>query len=780
MVISTPTRTPPRTGGLRIAVYGLVQGVGFRPFVYRTAVACGLRGDVRNVGGRVEVRVFGPDEALYRFLDLLVHDAPPHARVDRVETAPIAPGPGATAFQVLASTDTDGAGRDVPPDLATCPACLAELFDRADRRYRYPFVNCTDCGPRATIVADLPYDRARTTMSRFAMCPDCAAEYHDPADRRFHAEPIACPACGPRLCWRSGAGPPAYGEAALAAAVAAIRRGGLVAVKGIGGYQLVCDAANDVAVARLRAAKGRPRKPLAVMVPDVAAAGRLARLDETERALLASPARPIVLLRGRRERVLAEGVAPDLPDVGLFLPYSPLHHLLLAGAARPLVVTSGNRGDEPILIESGAALRVLGPLTDGVLDHDRPILSRYDDSVARVVAGVAVLVRRARGYAPGALSLPVPAPEPLLAVGAHLKQTSCVAVDDRAMLGPHTGDLADAETFAAFEDGVGRLSRLGGVAPRVVCHDPHPGYLSTRYAIERFPPHRRLAVQHHHAHVVATAAEHGVPEPFIGIAYDGLGFGDDGTLWGGEVLLATYSGYRRLGRFGRAPLPGGTGAVRRPARMALGYLFGAEDLGAARLGTGLALELGADLLGRLDPREVAVVRRMIQRGVNTPLASSAGRLFDALASLLGVADDSGYEGEAAIRLEAAAEGHHPAGALRWRLARRGGLCVYDPSVTLADALTRAATEPVGVVAARFHATLAEVTVAFAEMVRARAGTRRVCLGGGVFQNRRLAGAVLADLTTAGFEPYLGQRVPVNDGGISYGQAVVGAARLAGR
>jgi hydrogenase maturation protein HypF len=768
-------RTPAAVrGGLRIAVHGVVQGVGFRPHVYRTAVSCGLTGDVRNAGGHVEIRAFGPDGAVASFLDRLARDAPPEARIDRVETAPL-DGDSPGGFGVRISSDVDGGGRELPPDLATCDACLRELFDPLDRRYRYPFINCTDCGPRATIVADLPYDRARTTMAGFPMCAACAAEYRDPADRRFHAEPIACPACGPRLCWRTAAGGPlAYGEDALAEAVAAIAGGGVVAVKGIGGYQIFCDARDEAAVARVRDAKGRRSKPLAVMVPDVDGAVRLGFLGTTEVALLTGAARPIVLVRRCANAPLAGGVAPGLPEVGVFLPYSPLHHLLLRELGRPLVVTSGNRGDEPIAIDPAAARELLGPLTDGILDHDRPILSRYDDSVTRVVAGTPRLLRRARGYAPASLPLPEPAPEPVLAVGAHLKHTAALAIGDRAVLGPHTGDLESAETFTAFEQTVDRLGRLWAVCPRIVAHDPHPGYLSTQYAMARCPAGRRVPVQHHHAHVVATAAEHGLAEPFLGIAYDGLGFGDDGTLWGGEILLASYRGYQRVGRFGRAPLPGGAAAVRRPARMALGYLFGAEGLG----GPPLTAELAAGLLGRLDAREVDVVRRMVRRRVNAPLASSAGRLFDAVASLLGVADDAGYEGEAAILLEAAAAEFKAPEALRWRLVYRDGLWVYDPAPTIVDALERASGEPAGLVAARFHATLAEVTVALAEA--ARCPTRTVCLGGGVFQNRRLATAVMAGLRTAGFDAYLGERIPVNDGGISYGQAAVAAARLAAR
>ncbi|BCB89566.1 hypothetical protein Psuf_068790 [Phytohabitans suffuscus] len=561
-------------------------------------------------------------------------------------------------------------------------------------------------------------------------------------------------------------------DAALSAAVDAVDAGGLVAVKGIGGYQLVCDATDAAAVARTRAAKHRPAKPLAVMVPDPDTAGRLAHLDAAEHALLTGAARPIVLARRQGADALAAGVTGGLPEIGIFLPYSPLHHLLLHALARPLVVTSGNRAGEPIATDPATARQVLAPLVDGVLDHDRPIHSRYDDSVARVVAAVPRVVRRARGYAPRALPLPVPTPEPLLAVGAQLKHTTALASADRAVLGPHTGDLENAETLAAFEQSVARLARLRGAQPTVVAHDLHPGYLSTQYAAAHFPAGRRLAVQHHHAHVAAVAAEHGLPEPFIGIAYDGLGLGDDGTFWGGEVLLAGYTGYRRIGRFGYAPMPGGAAAVRRPARMALGYLFGAEDLGAR------PPRLPAGLSARLDSREVEVVRRMVERHLNSPLASSAGRLFDAVASLLGVADDATYEGEAAIRLEAAASGHPSGGGLRWRLVRRDELWVYDPVPTLTDALERAASEPAGLVAARFHTTLVEVTVALASQVESP--NRSVCLAGGVWQNRRLAAETVAALAAAGFRAYLGEEVPVNDGGISYGQAAVAAARLARR
>jgi hydrogenase maturation protein HypF len=749
---------------VEVEVRGTVQGVGFRPYVYRLAIAHGLHGSVCNAGGSVLIRVGGPPPAVSAFLDRLPADAPSAARIAAVASRELPPNSVAGAgFRVGGSAAAGPAAeRAVSPDLATCAACLAELWNPADRRYRYPFLNCTDCGPRASIIDDLPYDRERTAMTAFTLCPACTAEYRDPTDRRFHAEPVACPRCGPQLRWLpGGAADP------LAAAADTLRSGGLVAVKGIGGYQLSCDATDDAAVARLRTAKDRLRKPLAVMVPDLAAARRLVRLSAAETDLLTSPAAPIVLAARNPDAVLAAGVCPGLPEIGVVLPYSPLHHLLLAAVARPLVLTSGNRSGEPIVIDDAAAARQLGPLVDGLLSHDRPIRARYDDSVCRVVAGRPRTVRRARGLAPAPLPLPVAAPQPVLAVGAHLKNTVAVAVGGTATIGPHIGDLSDATASDAFAATVERLCRWQGVDPAVVAHDLHPGYRSTRFAVARGG--RRIAVQHHHAHIAAVAAEHGLTPPFLGVAYDGLGLGDDGTLWGGEILLATYTGYRRLGRFGRAPLPGGEAAVRRPARMALGYLFGGEDLGVLR-------PPADSFTARLDPRVVATVRLMVDRGINVPPASSAGRLFDAVASLLGLCDDATYEAEAAVLLEAAAT-PDPRPGLPWRLVHRDGLDVYDPTPTLAAVLAAAGTAP-GDTAAAFHTTIAEVTEALVANAARRTGVRTVCLGGGVFTNRRLTTDLLDRLAGAGFTVHTGVAVPVGDGGISYGQAAVAAARLA--
>ncbi|MBB1152275.1 carbamoyltransferase HypF [Amycolatopsis sp. DR6-1] len=751
---------------VRIDVRGTVQGVGFRPFVHRLATELGLDGDVRNAGGCVVIRLAG--NRIGDFLPRLTSSAPPNASVTGVDVTGL-PSRDRLARGFRIAPSTAGQGGEVPPDLATCPDCVRELFDPADRRHRYPFLSCTACGPRATILRRLPYDRASTSMRSFPLCAACAAEYQDPADRRFHAEPIACPDCGPRLSWSA-----TRGENALAAACAVLADGGIVAVKGLGGYQLVCDAADESAIQRLRQGKARPAKPLAVLADGVAGARRLSAVDKKAAELLTSAEAPIVLLPRRPGAPLAEGIAPGLAEVGVFLATTPLHHLLLAELSRPLVVTSGNRSGGPIVADDADAFTTLGPICDGILGHDRPIWSRYDDSVARAKHGRTSLVRRARGYAPTALPLPFATPEPVLALGAQLKHTCTLARDGLAHLGPHTGDLENAETFTAFKRTAGDLLRWHRTAPEWCAHDLHPGYLSTQYA-RRWPESRRIAVQHHHAHVAATAAEHGVTEPFVGIALDGLGLGTDGTFWGGEVLLARHQDFQRFGRFATAPMPGGTAAVRRPARMALGYLYGAESFGSP-----IPERLAAALLSRVDDQERSVVRATVARNFNCPRASSAGRLFDAMSAFLGLCDDNSYEGEAAVRLEAAATGHDASAPLDWALHEQDGLWVYDPVPTLCDALRSASDSPVGEVAARFHRTVAEVVVAIAAKAAAAWGAEVVCLGGGVFQNSLLTARVLAGLARAGLRALAGERVPMNDGGISYGQAAVACARMNGR
>ena len=794
----------------RWEVRGTVQGVGFRPFVHRLATELALSGHVRNTGGTVLIDAEGRPATLDAFEARLRAEAPPLAVITTLVQLPARPGGMPSGFVIeesLAVGTGQGSGgssgtdsgpssgepipmhRDVPPDAAVCDACLAELFDPDDRRYRYPFINCVDCGPRATIIDGLPYDRHRTAMAGFELCDACATEYRDPANRRFHAEPVACPDCGPQLIWRDGEITTRRDEA-LNAAIACVAAGGIIALKGLGGYQFVCDATNESAVALLRKRKQRPSKPLAVMVADIRAAVRYAHLSTAEQILMAGPARPIVLTEPRsprRRAPIAATVRCDSPTLGLFLPTTPLHHLLLRTLDRPLVATRGNLGGEPIIIDDETAWARLRAVADGVCAHDRPILARYDDSVTAIIGDRPTVVRRARGYAPAPLPLPIPARAPLLAVGAQLKHTFALAHRATAIVSAHIGDLEDAATHDAFTRSLERLSRLHGIAPEYVACDLHPGYLSTQYAV-RFPEKRRIAVQHHHAHIASCAAEHGLTEDVIGVAYDGLGLGDDGTLWGGEVMVANLAGYTRLGRFARAPMPGGAAAVLHPTRMALGYLAGLEPLGGPDLdhshhGAEFDQDRVRCFTDRLDPREVSTVLSMVSRRINSPVASSAGRLFDAAAAILGLpaALPAGgaisFEGEAAIALESAAA-DVSAPALPWRLTQVDSVWVYDPHPTLAALLDGVvAHAPVPRLAAAFHETIADVTVALVERATRVVGARPVCLSGGVWQNRRLVATVISGLEASGFDVFINQRVPCNDGGISYGQSAVAAARL---
>ncbi len=772
----------------RVAVEGVVQGVGFRPFVWRLASELGLDGSVRNLAGRVEADVAGDPAALDAFAARIASDAPPRARVERVTVQPLdagrageaalAPGSGFVIDESVAAASSE---RLFPPDIATCDDCVRELWDPADRRHRYPFINCTNCGPRATIIEDLPYDRARTSMREFPLCTDCAREYRDPADRRFHAEPVACPACGPRLAYRATGAPAAaaLAEDALAATVADLLAGRIVAIKGLGGYHLACDATDAGAVGRLRDRKRRWAKPLAVMVGDLDAVRALATVTEAEADLLLSPARPIVLVPLRPGAAIDPGVTNGSRHVGLFLPYTPLHHLLMPAVGRPIVLTSGNLSDEPIVLDDADALDRLAPIADSFLQHDREIRARYDDSVTRAVGegGGArpSIIRRGRGYAPDPVDLPVATPVPLLAVGAELKHTFTLARGVRAHVAPHTGDLEDLLVHRAFEENLAHLSHLLDLAPEWAVHDLHPAYLSTQYAVDRFAAGRRIAVQHHHAHVASAAAEHGHTGPFIGVAYDGLGMGDDGTFWGGEILVADLAGYRRVARFGLAPMPGGALAVKRPYRMALGYLLGAEGVEG---GPVIDPDLAAAFVFRLDPREVEVVRVQVARGLNAPVASSAGRLFDAASSILGIRDVAEYEAQAAVDLETAA-GDLEAAPLPYRIAPSGGLLVYDPRPTLIALLERhAAGEDVATLAAAFHQTVVAVTEELVDAAVRETGIDVVALSGGVMQNQRIAGALAERLGRAGLRVLLNERVPANDGGISYGQSAVAAARLA--
>ena len=740
---------------MRVRVRGTVQGVGYRPFAYALAAELGVAGFVGNDPAGVFAEAEGPVAAVAAFVAGLRDRAPVLAVVEDVTSVPLPPV-GRSGFVIVPSAPDGPRLSPVSADAATCADCLVELWDPADRRYRYPFVNCTNCGPRFTVVTGVPYDRPLTTMAGFRMCADCAREYADPADRRFHAQPVCCPACGPALSLVDGAGRPLPGDP-VAAAADVLAGGGILAVKGLGGYHLAVDAAAEPAVALLRERKHREERPLAVMAADLATAGRLVELDPTAVDLLTGRRRPIVLLQRRPEAPLAPSVAPGNRDVGLMLPYTPLHHLLAAALGRPFVLTSGNVSDEPIAYADDDAATRLAGIADAVLRHDRTIHTRVDDSVVRVTRGRATPIRRSRGYAPEPLSVPWPARRPVLGCGAELKSTFCLLRDRHAVLSQHIGDLENWETYRSYVEGIEHYRRLFDVEPALVAHDLHPDYLSTTYALEQLEQNgvEAVGVQHHHAHIASCLADNGATGPVIGLALDGTGFGPDGTLWGGEVLIADLTGFRRAGHLAAVPLPGGTAAIREPWRMAAAYL-------------------GSDVDGALPVRQRHAEHwpAVVSLGARAVLTSSAGRLFDAVAAVAGVRDRISYEGQAAIELEQ-----------RVDPAETGGYeaSVVEGVLSGADLVRAAAADvlrgvPAGVVAARFHRGLADGLVALVEQARDGSGLSTVALSGGVVQNVVLPTLLTDRLAARGCTVLTHSRVPPNDAGISFGQAVVAAAR----
>jgi hydrogenase maturation protein HypF len=751
-------------GGVRIELGGRVQGVGFRPWVHSLASAAGIRGRVFNAGPSVVVEAFGSAETLDGFVRRLAAPPMPAAAVVDLRVTPIVDEPVAS-FEIAESAAGAGARTpSIPPDLALCAACRRELLDPGNRRYRYAFVNCTRCGPRYTISRDVPYDRARTTMAGFEMCPVCRTEYLDPRDRRFHAEPIACPACGPRLRLTAASGDLVPGDP-IATAASLLRAGAIVAVKGLGGFHLTCDATSPAAVEVLRARKRRDAKPLAVMVEDLRAAERLAVVSPAEARLLESIERPIVLLTRREDSGLADAVAPGLPTVGLMLGYTPLHLLLLREVSRPLVMTSGNVSDEPMAHRDDDAHARLAGIAGFFLAHDRAIENRCDDSVGAVIAGRPTVFRRARGYVPRPVRLRRALARPILACGAHLKNAVCLADGREAWLGPHVGDLETLEACQDFERGVRQLERFVGITPEVVAHDLHPDYHSTRYALAR-PEPVKVGVQHHHAHVAAAMAEHGLDDAVIGLAWDGTGHGADGTAWGGELLVAGFDGFERLATFRPLRLAGGDTAVREVWRLALAALDDAFD-GDAPLDA-------FPLFAGLPVLRVAAVRRIIASGRHAPLAHGAGRWFDALgAAFLGRAR-ARYEGEVAIRWNHAAD---PAERGRYPFTLEDG----DVSQLDLRPLVRAAVgdflagTSAATISARFHNTLGAAAAEMVARATDRAGQLPVVLTGGCFQNARLVREVLRAL---GRRRVLRHgEIPPGDGGIALGQALVADARV---
>ena len=758
----------------RVRVEGTVQGVGFRPYVYRLAQSLALDGFVLNDSRGVLVEVEGDSVGVAAFVERLGGEAPPLAVIERVRCEDVSPT-GASGFEIRESPRGGLPDAPVTPDSATCADCLAELFDPADRRFRYPFTNCTNCGPRFTIVRGIPYDRPYTTMSGFRMCASCQAEYDDPGDRRFHAQPNACPQCGPSVALLDAAGS-AVDLGGARDAIAALARelldGRIAALKGIGGFHLACRADDEDAVARLRARKHREDKPFALMPADLEMARGLVLLDSDAERLLLGPERPIVLAPRRDGARVAAAVAPGALELGVMLPYAPLHHLLLADAGTTLVMTSGNVSDEPIAYGDEDARERLRGIADLFLFHDRPIQTRTDDSVVRVVRGRPTVLRRSRGYVPASLALPGGTPRAVLGCGAELKSTFCVARGERAWVSHHIGDLHNYETLSSFREGVAHFERLFAVQPEVVAHDLHPEYLSTKYAMERSDVDF-VGVQHHHAHLAACLAEHGASDPALGAIYDGTGYGLDGTVWGGELLLGDAAGFRRVGTLVTARLPGGERAIKQPWRMACAWLGVACG--------GAAVSLPSVLRGRVEDRAWAQVSELARAGVASPETTSMGRLFDAVAALCGVRVEVSYEGQAAIELEAACAATGSGAPYPVAVDRGGELLVLDPrEAILAVAADIAAGTPVGVVAARFHAGVAAATVAACAQLAGEHGVGDVVLSGGVFQNRRLLSETAAGLQEAGLRVLVPERLPCNDGGIAYGQVAVAAARLAGR
>ncbi len=781
----------PELSGASIAITGIVQGVGFRPFVYGLAVRFGLIGWVRNTSAGVDIEVDGTPETLESFIHSLKSELPPLARMDTFNVSFGNPR-GFVGFEIVHSESVAGAFQPISPDVSICPECLGELLDPSNRRYRYPFINCTNCGPRFTIIKDIPYDRPNTTMSPFRMCPECAAEYANPLDRRFHAQPVACPVCGPQVWIEQPDGQRmAEREAAIHVVQKLLLQGKIVAIKGLGGFHLACDATNAESVAELRRRKLRVDKPFALTMPDLATVEKHCFLNSAERAMLESRQRPIVVLRRRPDSPIVEEAAPKQVTLAIMLPYTPLHYLLFMPETNfqdpvinipPLVMTSGNLSEEPIATDNDEARQRLASLVDAFLMHNRDIRTRCDDSLIRVTSNdlaghelestpdplpvSGYFLRRSRGYAPDPIQIPYQVPS-ILATGPELKNTFCLTRQRYAFVSHHIGDMENYETLRSFEDGIQHFERLFRIQPEAVACDLHPDYLSSRYALQRsqqndLPLYR---VQHHHAHIAACMADNGLDgsHPVIGLAFDGTGYGDDGAIWGGEFLVADYAAYQRPYHLAYFPLPGGDTAIKRPARTALALLW----------------SLGMQWDNRLAPaqdlcfEERQALRIQLERGINTPRTSSLGRLFDAAAALAGVRQRVNYEAQAAIEFEAALDPSE-SGAYQFEI-REGSLEVGEVMRRLsADALSGV---PIPVISARFHNGLAEMSHQVCVEIRRRTGISEVALSGGVWQNMALLERTTRSLRKNGFIVYLHHQVPANDGGLSLGQVLVGAAKF---
>ncbi len=747
-----------------INVRGVVQGVGFRPFIYQLAASHNLRGWVCNTSEDVRIEVEGEAKDIERFLQGLREQAPPLAHIQDITVTPGQPA-GYKKFEIRPSIAEEGKYQLISPDIATCPDCLREIFDPADRRYRYPFTNCTSCGPRFTIIADVPYDRPNTTMRIFRMCPQCQKEYDNPLDRRFHAQPNACPVCGPQLELLDAKGHPVPCTDKIIETASLLKRGKIVAIKGLGGFLLACDATSETAVNRLRRRKNRPAKPLAVMVASLDEVKAHCYVNSTEAKLLTSPGSPIVLMKWKNNSMIGKSVAPGLNHLGVMLPYTPLHHLLMRETGRPLVMTSGNLSEEPIARDNDEALRRLAGIADYFLVHNRDIYARYDDSVMIVARGAPQFVRRARGFAPHPIQL-IYKSKQILGCGAEEKNTFCLTRDDHAFVSQHIGDMENLETLEHFTNTIGLYTKLFRIKPEIIACDLHPEYLPTKYAQKLAAESniKLIQIQHHHAHIVSCLADNGLAGPVIGVALDGTGYGTDGQIWGGEFLVADYKNFKRVAHLEYLPLPGGALAIKKPYRTAAGYL----------MALGIDLDKELPLAGYLKPAELDVIKNQVEKGLNAPLTSSMGRLFDAVSALIGVRGIIQYEAQAAIELEVLAHRADTEASLYpFSVIAQDGvniIKIHDLFTAIISDLHRNISQ--AVIAARFHNTIAQMILEICNQISKKTGIKEVSLSGGVFQNRLLSGKTLALLESAGFKVYTHHQVPCNDGGISLGQVIV--------
>jgi hydrogenase maturation protein HypF len=749
----------------RISVRGVVQGVGFRPFIYQMATDQNLRGWVCNTSGDVKIEVEGSATDIEVFLLKLKEQAPPVARIEEISVSRGSPV-GYDKFEIRHSVTEAGKYQLVSPDVATCPDCLREIFEPADRRYLYPFTNCTNCGPRFTIITDIPYDRPNTTMTAFRMCPECRREYEDPLNRRFHAQPNACPVCGPQLQLTDAGGNSIQCEDIIGTASQLLKDGKIVAVKGLGGFLLACDATSREAVSQLRLRKNRPSKPLAIMVSSLDAARRYCHINNKEAELLTSAGSPIALMKWKKNTPIVSEVAPGLRYLGVMLPYTPLHHILLRSTGLPLVMTSGNISEEPIAKDNDEALRRLGNIADYFLMHNRDIYARYDDSVMLVENDKPQFARRARGFAPYPVHLARKSRQ-ILGCGAEEKNTFCLTRDNFAFVSQYIGDMENLETLEHYANTIELYKKLFRIEPEIIVHDLHPEYLPTKFAREQASQKgniKLVGVQHHHAHIASCMADNGLEGPVIGVSCDGTGYGTDGHIWGGEFMVAGYRQFTRTAHLEYLPLPGGALAIKKPYRTAIGYLHV------------LGIDIGEKLpfLRDIDPAEIDVIKNQIEKNINAPLTSSLGRLFDAVAALIGLRGVIDYEAQAAIDLEMlATTAGDESGIYPFTTVEQGDLTIIKLRDLLAAIVKDISlTVPGAVIAARFHNTVAKIILDLCQLISRKTGIKKVALSGGVFQNRLLHRKATALLESADLEVYTHRQVPCNDGGISLGQVVI--------